>query len=293
MSKAKLFALKQLSKSGILSLVLISVLGGYIIGYPPELPFDWKRLYITLFCLLFLAAGSSALNQLQEYRQDSLMPRTSKRPIPQGILSRKEVSFFIILTIISGLSGIAFFLNKTVLTLGLVTLLTYNGFYTLWWKRRWAYAAIPGAIPGALPILMGYAAASGTVKPQGWYLFFILFFWQMPHFWTLAIQYQEDYALAGFPTLPVRYGYPATIRQITIWCLCYLLLVFLAPLFFPLGLIFWILSLFCSVKVLYELCRYISQKKPTRWLPFFLWITWSLLFFLASIALDLWITHFY
>src|SRR6185437_16687128 len=94
-----------------------------------------------------------------------------------------------------------------VAVLGLLAVLSYNGLYTLWWKRRWSYAAIPGAIPGALPILMGHYAAAGHLgAPAGIYLFLLLFFWQMPHFWVLALRFRADYEKGDFPTLPVTHG---------------------------------------------------------------------------------------
>ena len=34
-------------------------------------------------------------------------------------------------------------------------------------------------------------------------LFGVVFFWQMPHFYALAIKFKDDYARAGIPMLPV------------------------------------------------------------------------------------------
>ena len=60
-----------------------------------------------------------------------------------------------------------------------------------------------GAIPGALPPVGGWTAASGQLDPESWILFGILYFWQHPHFYALALMYQDDYQKAGYHMLPV------------------------------------------------------------------------------------------
>src|SRR6185295_14280231 len=98
---------RELSKSGIVALVLISVLGGYLIGHSPETPFDFTRLFVTLFGVLFLASGSSALNQIQERHIDAAMPRTAKRPLPSGRISLGHAWAFVAVTLTLGLFNLA------------------------------------------------------------------------------------------------------------------------------------------------------------------------------------------
>jgi protoheme IX farnesyltransferase len=282
---------QELSKSGIVALVLISVLGGYFIGQPGELPFEPFRLIATLFGVMFMAAGSSALNQLQEISIDREMPRTASRPLPSGRMSVSFVATFVGLTILVGLVILAW-ISRPLFFLGLAAIVSYNGLYTLWWKKKWAHAAIPGAIPGALPILMGYAAASRQVwSPGGLYLFFILFFWQMPHFWVLALRYKEDYRLGGIPTLPVAQGSGPTTQQIVIWCLAYVGLALGAPLFLPVGNIYVSVAIITGIKVIYELIRWKKGPESKNWLRFFLWVNFSLIAYLAAAVVDLWCVY--
>jgi protoheme IX farnesyltransferase len=84
----------------------------------------------------------------------------------------------------------------------LATLLSYVAIYTPL-KRRSSFSTVIGAIPGALPPVIGWAASSGTLPPQAWTLFGIMFLWQLPHFLAIAWMYRDDYARAGFPMLPV------------------------------------------------------------------------------------------
>ncbi len=288
----KIKILKELSKSGIVALVLISVLGGYLVGHPLEKRLSPSHLLWTLLGVLFLATGSSALNQYQEKILDSKMPRTAQRPLPAHKISSQAALVFISICLALGI----FILKKIslpVCLLGLFALFSYNVLYTLWWKKSWAFAAVPGAIPGALPILMGYVAAKENFSSpsdfsRGLYLFFLLFFWQMPHFWALAIKYKKDYAQGGVPTLPVIYGTPATLYHVILWCLAYIAIALGAPLFFKVGSFYLILSLLMCAKLGIELFKFSRSPESKAWLHFFLWINFSLIVFIGALAADLW-----
>lgn len=285
---------RELSKSGIVALVLISVLGGYLAGHSFEIPLDLGRLLLTLFGVLGVASGSSALNHWQDREMDALMPRTARRPLPAGRISESHVLIFSGVSVLAG-TLILSLLSWKLVVLGLVAVFSYNVLYTLWWKRTMPFAAVPGAIPGALPILMGYVAAHGDViTPGGIYLFFILFFWQMPHFWVLALRFTDDYAKGGVPTLPVAHGTQITIGQIVIWCLAYCALALGAPVFFRVGSVYLFAAILICGKLLYELRLFarggdlISDPTSKFWLRFFLWINFSLIGFIGAIVVDLW-----
>jgi protoheme IX farnesyltransferase len=279
---------RELSKSGIVALVLISVMGGFFIGHPFEKPLSLPEFMITLLGVLFLASGSSALNQVQERKLDALMPRTAKRPLPSERISLSHALAFIGISIVVGLI-LLFQISASVFILGLAAIALYNGLYTMWWKRHWAFAAVPGAIPGALPILMGFAASQGNAfHPAGVYLFALLFFWQMPHFWVLAIRYKTDYEQGGIPTLPVVHGSGITSNHIVVWCLAYVALALIAPLFLKVGVIYLVSSISVSLKLLWSLKSFCKNPESKNWLSFFLWVNFSLIIYIAAAALDLW-----
>lgn len=279
---------RELSKSGIVALVIISVIAGYLAGHPLELPFGWTRFLLTMIGILFLAAGSSALNQFQEQKIDAQMPRTQKRPLPSGKIGPTEAILFCGILIGSGL-GVLWVLDSQVFLLGLIALISYNVFYTLWWKQTSPYAAIPGAIPGALPILMGYTAAHGKIfSLGGLYLFAILFYWQMPHFWSLALRFEKDYEKGGIPTLPVKKGTSITLKQISIWTISYILLSGGAPIFLQVDRIYMFISVATSLMILWELKNYLRSQDGKAWLRYFLWINFSLILFLGAAVIDIW-----
>ena len=280
--------LLSLTKSEIVLLEAITLAAGFFIGQTLERPVDWPLFFLLLAGVSCLALGSGALNQIQERKEDSQMDRTRSRPLPSG---RLPLALAITVTVALFLIGIVClcFVSMSVLTLGILAVVSYNGLYTLWWKRKMAYAAIPGAIPGALPILIGFqGAVNNLLDVRGYYLFGILFFWQMPHFWVLALKYSNDYDQGGFPTLPVAHGTQVTRFQITLWCLAYAAFGLLSVLFFPIGIIGLLGSLLISAWLLFELARFLKHPEQKTWLRFFLSINFSLILYLFVISTDLW-----
>ena len=278
----------RLTKAEIVLLEVITLTAGFFIGHSLERPISWENFIFTFLGVGALALGSGALNQIQEHSEDALMERTKDRPIPSGRIS---LTLAWILSISLFTLGVALLslVSLPVLALGVFAVISYNGLYTLWWKRKLAFAAIPGAIPGSLPILIGFqAAVSDLYDLRGYYLFGILFFWQMPHFWVLALKYSKDYHQGGFPTLPVAKGTEVTRFQITLWCLAYSGVGLLSSLFFPTGILGLIGSLLVSAWLLYELSRFLRHPEQRTWLRFFLSINFSLLLYLFVISADLW-----
>jgi protoheme IX farnesyltransferase len=287
----------QLAKSGIVTLVLISVAAGFFMGHIFEQDVDWMLFVYTLIGVLGVAAGASAWNQIQERDLDRTMPRTAKRPLITGTLSVRQAAVFVIASIATGCLFL-YWVSPTVLIMGLAAIGFYNGLYTLWWKRKWAFAAVPGAIPGALPVWMGHTAACGDwLDPSGVYLFLLLLYWQMPHFWVLALRYRDDYAAGAIPTLPVSKGSSITVRQIVIWCVGYVVLAFFAPLFVDVEWPYMIVYALTSIALLWTLIRFVRAASKTgsaskEWLRFFMAVNFSLIFYLVGMALDVW-SYFY
>lgn len=277
-----------LCKWGIVSLVLVSTLLGYFAGQPFDQPLSVSKLLLTLAAVFFLGSGTSALNQIQEVALDARMKRTANRPLPSGRINLSQAWIIVAFCLSMGLA-LCTLINLSVVVLGFVAFVLYNVFYTLWWKPRWAFGAVPGAIPGAIPILMGYAASSGNALTAGGaYLFLLQFYWQMPHFWAIALKFKEDYAQGGVPTLPVSLGLKSTIEQMIVWTLGYVALALGAPLFFDVGAPYIFISLCSSVYLLWALRRYSKTEKHQDWLRFFIGVNISLVVFIGAIVLDLW-----
>ena len=171
----------------------------------------------TLIGTLLVGSAAGVLNQYLERRYDAMMKRTDQRPLPAGRVQPAEALFLGTVLALFGLSYLAILTNWIAVSLSALTLVSYLAIYTPL-KRKTPFATIVGGIPGALPPLIGWAVVRGSVSMEAWSLFFILFFWQMPHFLSLAWMYRNDYARAGYRLLTVldTTG-SATSRQILIY----------------------------------------------------------------------------
>lgn len=193
--------ISDLFKARLTFLVLLTTLVGFYVGYTGEL-MNWWLLLNTMLGTALVASGAAALNQYLEREHDAKMRRTEDRPLPSR---RMQPSTVLLLGGACGGIGLIYLalaVNLTTSLLGGITLASYLFIYTPL-KRVTTLNTVIGAIPGALPPLMGWAAARGDVTREGWALFAILFFWQLPHFFAIAWIYREQYQRAGFVMLPV------------------------------------------------------------------------------------------
>ncbi len=196
-SRTAVFA--DLVKARLTTLVLLTTAVGFYVG--SRGPVNFWLLFNALAGTALVAAGAAALNQLLEREHDAKMRRTQDRPLPSGRLQPTTVMLFGGGCSVAGLIYLALAVNLLTSVLGAVTLISYLFIYTPLKRVTWLNTAI-GAIPGALPPLMGWTAARGELSGEGWALFAIVAFWQIPHFFAIAWMYREDYAKAGFLMLP-------------------------------------------------------------------------------------------
>jgi heme o synthase len=150
--------------------------------------------------VFFLSCAASALNQVQERQCDGLMERTRNRPLPANRLAPWQAVMFSIVTGSLGLGMLLLGTNPIAAILGSVAILVYNGIYTPM-KKKTSLTLFPGAIAGALPVLIGCAAAIGSINVRAIYIALFVFLWQMPHFLLLLYRYKEDYTRAGISML--------------------------------------------------------------------------------------------
>jgi protoheme IX farnesyltransferase len=217
----------ELSKARIVMMVLITTAAGYLIGAPHV-----SALFLinVLLGTALVAAGTNALNQYVEREHDAKMRRTRLRPLPDGRITPRNALLFSALIAVAGTLYLGVMVNWLTAFLGAFTLTSYIFVYTPL-KRISTACTIIGAVPGAIPPLMGWTAATGSVGINGWILFGILFFWQLPHFMAISWIYREDYGRAGFVMTSVRdENGLATARQAVIWALA-LFAVSVAPSF--------------------------------------------------------------
>ncbi len=197
-----------LTKPGIVTLVLVTTLGGAYIGSRGSL--DPFLVFWTLVGTGLAAAGSAVLNMVLDRDIDSLMERTSARPLPRGTVNPFSAVLFGVSLLVISFLLLTFFVNLVSAVLAMLAAFSYVVLYTFLLKRKTPIATEVGGISGALPPVIGYAAVTGAIDLKALTLFLIMFMWQPPHFWVLALKYRGDYARAGIPTLPVSRGVEIT-----------------------------------------------------------------------------------
>src|SRR5882724_9215486 len=189
----------DLTKARLTFLVVLTTLVGFYLGSPSSVNY-FLMIHAVLGTAL-VASGAAALNQLLEREHDAKMRRTKNRPLPSGRLQPTTVMVFGGVCACAGLLYLALAVNLTTSVIGAISLLSYLFIYTPLKRVTWLNTVV-GAVPGALPPLMGWTAARGELSGEGWTLFAILAFWQLPHFLAIAWMYREEYEKAGFKMLP-------------------------------------------------------------------------------------------
>jgi len=190
----------ELTKPGITFTVVASMLVGFIMGSAGQI--NYALMAHAVFGTYLIAAGTAAHNMFMERGLDGLMRRTSKRPMPDNRIRPREGFIFSMFLIVAGSAYLLLVVNIVAGIVSLVTTVIYLWAYTPL-KRISALNVFVGAIPGALPVVGGWAAATGTVFEHGmWILFGIVFCWQIPHVMSIAWVCKKDYEHAGFKMLP-------------------------------------------------------------------------------------------
>ena len=165
---------------------------------------------------------------------DAKMRRTASRPLPSGRMQPATAAIFGGACSVVGLVYLAALVNPLTSVVGAVTSVSYLFIYTPLKRVTWLNTLV-GAIPGALPPLMGWTAARNELSGEGWALFAILAFWQIPHFMAIAWLYRDEYAKAGFIMLPNADAGGSRTAQQAVGNTLFLLLASVCPFAFGLN----------------------------------------------------------
>lgn len=218
----------QLTKPVVTALLLVTTLGAMVIAQGAWPPLG--RVLWTLLGGALSSGGASALNHFIDRRADKAMHRTRRRPLPSGRMMPDQVLAFGLLLCIAGFYTLALAVNLMSALLALAGMLYYAMLYSLWLKPSTPQNIVVGGGAGAIPPLVGWAAVSGSLNIQAFFLFALIFFWTPPHFWALALLRRRDYARAGVPMLPVVYGERGARLHILLYSLQLVALTMLLPL---------------------------------------------------------------
>ena len=247
----------ELTKPSITFMILVSTALGYFMGGNGIS--NYQHFILTLLGSCLISSGSGALNHFAEAESDKIMYRTNLRPIPAGIILPENAMIFGIALIFIGSGILYFFINTLTCVLALITALMYLFIYTPLKKLTWLNTPV-GAIPGAIPPIGGWVAATGSLDPEAWILFAILFLWQHPHFYAIALMFKDDYKKAGLKMLPVVEPNGSRTNRQIIWHALLLIPVSVMPVYINLlGMIYFWAALILGIG--YLLSGFILAKQ--------------------------------
>jgi protoheme IX farnesyltransferase len=151
-----------------------------------------------------MAAGSAnTLNCYFDRDIDMVMHRTERRPLATGLVSPGEALVFGAVLGFMSVAWLGLTVGWLAAALAFGAIAFYVVVYTLGLKRRTPQNIVWGGAAGCMPVLIGWAAVTGSLSWAPVVLFGVIFFWTPPHYWPLSLRFRDDYAAAGVPMLPV------------------------------------------------------------------------------------------
>lgn len=220
-------AFVALTKPRIIELLLITTVPTMVLAAG-----GWPGTWLTIATVIggTLAAGSAnAYNMWWDRDIDALMKRTRKRPLVTGDVTPLQAVVFASILAVASVLWLGLVVNWFAAWLALAANVMYSIGYTMLLKRHTSQNIVWGGAAGCMPVLIGWAAVTGSLDWAPVLLFGIIFFWTPPHYWPLSMKFKDDYAAAGVPMLPVVAENTAVARQIIFYAvamvLCTLALV--------------------------------------------------------------------
>ena len=248
-----------LTKPRIIELLLITTVPVMFLA-ERGVPSLWLVL-ATLVGGTLSAGAANTLNCYLDRDIDAVMHRTSSRPLVTGTVSpRGAVVFGLVLTVVSTL-WLGLVVNWLSAALALGALLFYVGVYTVLLKRRTSQNIVWGGAAGCMPVLVGWAAVTGSLSWTPVVLFAVVFFWTPPHYWPLSMRFTDDYAAAHVPMLPVVRPEVVVARQVVAYSWA---MVAASLLLVPVGDMGWVYlagAVVCGVMFLVEAHRLLHRAR--------------------------------
>jgi protoheme IX farnesyltransferase len=277
----------RLIKPGITLSNTISAVAGFFLAVSVVRPswFDgatWLTFVGAIGGTALIIASACVANNILDRKMDAKMKRTAKRGIVDGSISiPKAIAFSIALGVI-GFAALLLWTNLLTFVLGIIAYVWYVVIYDLS-KRTTPLSTVIGGVAGALPPVAGYTALTNSFDAGAIILFLILYFWQLPHFYAIAMFRKEDYAKAGVPVWSVKYGMKSTKLQLFISAVLYALSAVLLTVYGYTGIVYLVISSALSLYWIYKGISLYHKVDDVKWAKVMFGV--SLLVLLAMCAL--------
>lgn len=208
---------------------VLTVVAGFLFASNGAI--DWWLFFWTTLGMTLVIASACALNNYLDRDIDAKMERTKSRPSVKGSISGRNMVIFASVLGLLGLGMLAQYTNMFVVIVAIIGYIDYVVFYGMLSKRMSVHGTLVGSISGAAPILAGYVAVSGVFDIGAVLVFLIIFLWQMPEFYSIAVYRRDEYKAASVPVSSVARGIKKTKVQIFFYTLAFVITTLLLTLF--------------------------------------------------------------
>lgn len=280
--------LKALFKASVLIANVLPVFSGFWLALyftDSSLNDHWGDFFLTMIGSTLVMAGALVINNWYDVDIDSIMERTKNRPTVTGTISLNVVlTIGIVFTVLGFI--LLLFTTFEAAIYAIVGWFTYVFLYTMWSKRRYTFNTIIGSVSGAVSPLIGWTAIESGFHVVPMMLFLILFIWQMPHTYAIAIRKYHEYKAAGVAMLPVVRGFAVTKRQIFVYVVCLLPLPFFLV---SIGMTFVVVATLLNIGWLAVSTGGFITKNDQQWarLVFLYSVNYIMLIFLLVVIVTL------
>lgn len=278
----------SLTKPGVLYGNAITAAAGFLLA-------SGQHIDLWLFVVLFIGttliiASACVLNNYLDQDIDSKMARTKTRAIVAGKVKGKNAVIFSVVLGLVGLAILVLFTNLLVAMIGIVGFIVYVVLYGMLSKRLSYHGTLVGSISGAAPILAGYCAVTGAIDIGAILVFVILFLWQMPEFYSIAIYRREEYKAASVPVVSVVKSVKTTKRHIYLYTLAFVVATLLLTAFRYTGYTYLVVMTVLGIYWLHLAAVGLHVKDSDKWARrMFRFSLIILLVFCALISMDAWL----
>ena len=288
MTRSMIKTYYSLTKPGVLYGNALTAAAGFLLASKGQVDL-WLFVALCIGSTLIIASAC-VLNNYLDQDIDSKMARTKKRALVQGEIKGQNAVIF---SIILGIVGVAILLawtNLLVVFIGIGGFIVYVVLYGMLSKRLSIHGTLVGSVSGAAPILAGYCAVTGSVDLGAILVFSILFLWQMPEFYSIAVYRQKEYAAAGVPVMSVVKGIKSTKIQIFIYTVLFVVSTLLLSVFRYTGVVYLVIMAVLGVYWILLGAKGLRARDSDAWArKMFKFSLIILLVFCGLISVDAWL----
>lgn len=274
----------RLTKPGIIYGNAITTIAGFLMA--SKWHGNLGLLVAALAGISIVIASACVCNNYIDRDIDDKMERTKNRALVKKLIPVKNALIF------ASVLGLLGFLILIIYTNPLTTFLAFTGFffyvvlYSIW-KRRSLYGTVVGSVAGAVPPVVGYCAVTNRFDMGALLLFLLLVFWQMPHFYAIAIFRLKEYTAASIPVLPVIQGIRTTKIQMLLYILAFILTTVLLTIFGFTGYVYLAVMVLLGLGWLGLCIKGFNTNNNTRWArKMFIFSLVIIILFSLMIAID-------